>query len=114
MVALSYHERFRLAIGRADVEGGSFPFTGTQTIAEGRAAVNAALSLRERAFSKKTAAGSSPAAVLLRQDTYFLQVLPQQQEPSAPDRSQPIRPMYTMELRGLEVMAQVPVEQPTR
>lgn len=34
--------------------------------------------------------------------------------PKIPDRSQPISPMYSMVLTGLEVMAQLPVEQPTR
>lgn len=34
--------------------------------------------------------------------------------PSMPDKSQPMSPIYTMEVNGLEVMAQVPVEQPTK
>lgn len=34
--------------------------------------------------------------------------------PSIPDKSQPMSPIYAMEVNGLEVIAQVPVEQPTK
>ena len=44
---------------------------------------------------------------------YLLQ-LPSQHKPVVAESSQPMRPMYAMEVKGLDVMTQDPVEQPAR
>lgn len=45
---------------------------------------------------------------------YRLQLSLQLHDPNAPESIQPMRAMYPMEVKGLEVIKQVPVEQPAR